>query len=185
MRNVAAVMLFAGSLLVAAPLSADAGPRIPKGWVLTFGPTAGFSMHEQRSNGAVLGGEISAPYLMDSGFWIGAYADALHDFGPSRQRLSIGPEAGFAIFGVDGGFLTEIADGYVRKGYTMRGVLTLGVLGLYGRYGHLDGKDPEASFGEIGLLFKGFTTLSEQPQRGPRPRPVPPPATDNRSPDAE
>lgn len=169
MRKLVVPLIAAAASLHAATLSADAGPRIPQGWVLTFGPTAGFSMHDQRANGAVLGAEVSAPYMMNSGFWIGAYADTLRDFGPQRTRLSVGPEMGFAILGVDGGFLTEFADGYVRKGYTMRGVLTLGVLGLYGRYGKLNGPDAESSFGEIGLLIKAFTPLSEQPQRGPRP----------------
>ena len=176
MRKLSACSISLAAMLVAPTLGADAGPRIPKGWVLTFGANGGFSMHPERSNGAVLGAEVSAPYLADSGFWFGAYADTLHDFGPGWQRFSFGPEAGFAIFGVDGGLLAELADGTMRKGYTIRGVLTLGVLGLYGRYGSLGGPDPERGFGEIGLLMKAFWPLSEQPRRGGPPRPLPPSA---------
>lgn len=181
MRTFSTWLLGVATALVAPSLAADAGPPVPRGWVLTFGANGGYSMHPERANGAVLGAEVSAPYLASSGLWFGAYADALHDFGPRRQRLSFGPELGFAVFGVDGGPLLELADGATRTGFTLRGVLTLGVLGLYGRYGYLDGADPERGFGEIGLLIKAFTPLSEQPRRGAPPRdrePTRPGATD-------
>jgi len=158
-------LLGAALALVAPPLGADAGPRVPQGWLLTFGANGGYSLHPDGANGAVLGAEVSAPYLASSGYWYGAYADALHDFGPRRQRFSLGPELGVAVLGVDGGLLAELADGSMRTGYTVRGLLTFGVIALYGRYGHLGGEG-EASFGEIGLLIKGYKELSPQPPRG-------------------
>ncbi len=182
MRTHLAWLLGAATALVAPPIAADAGPPVPQGWTLLFGANGGYSMHPEHGNGAVLGAEVSAPYLAKSGLWFGAYADALHDFGPRRQRLSLGPELGFGFFGVDGGPLLELADGATRTGFTIRGLLTLGVIGLYGRYGTLGGADPERGFGEVGLLIKAFTPLSDQPTRGPRRYEEPARSPSNRDP---
>jgi hypothetical protein len=131
------------------------------GWYSLVGANVGMSVLARQSNGAVLGAEASIVHLSRDVFWAGGYVDALHDTSWGAQRISIGPELGAAIFGIDGGYLMQIDHGSIEHGFVVRPLITFGVLALYGRYGHLFIGDGRDDFGELGLLLKYPIDLSK------------------------
>lgn len=120
----------------------------PAGLYFPVGLSTGASL----GNGAgfYLGGETSAVYLSRSLFWLGGYADAKRDFGGGAWRVSAGPEIGYGVAGVDGGYLVEYAGGKQRQGFAGRAVVGVSAVSLACRVGAL-GSD---LFAEIGLLLK-------------------------------
>ena len=151
---------------------ADAGPKIASGWYVPVGLTLAGSVHPDRPDGFVLGAEVSAAHIdMDSGFWYGAYLDALWDFGPDALRFSLGPEIGVGPVGLDGGYLGEIHDRTYTHGFQLRLLLTLGVVAVYGRWGHLFRHPREENFGEFGLLVKFPVPVKLEPASWQRPLP--------------
>lgn len=162
--------------LSAGTASGDAGPRIDNGLYVMPGPILAAAFHPVQSNGMVFGAEVSVPYFRD-GLWAGAYGDVVRDFGASTTRFTFGPELGLGPLGVDGGYLFQIAEHGTRHGYALRGLLTLGIVGLYTRYGHLSGGDPgdESHFTEVGVLIKAFFPAATDERRRYRGRPVEPP----------
>ena len=138
--------------------------------LLSGGANVGVSSHDQIANGFVLGAEASLVFLhlgagnpppdadapgVPSGTpgWVGLYTDVVRDTGSDTTRFTIGPELGITVVGVDGGLLAQLGD-EGRWGLTVRPVLTLGVLALYGRFGHFMDDLPEPEFFETGLLIK-------------------------------
>lgn len=117
------------------------------------GPSAGASFQHPEGGGFTLGGEVSAVAATDSYLWYGAYVDGLYDFGASETRLSIGPEFGYLIFGVDGGYLLAASAEGQRHGVSVRPLLTFGLVAAYSRLGVLFG-DRGDTFGEAGVLLK-------------------------------
>lgn len=189
-----ATLAIAALLLVAAPAAADVGPKITSGWFLPVGLTLGAGLHPEEEHGVVLGGEVSAAYLSvrDLMWWAGAYADVLYDFGTEATRFSVGPEVGLSVFGLDVGYLGVVddQDGYA-SGLQVRGVVTIGFMAVYGRWGHVFGDVGEHDFGEVGLLIKAPIPLDVEPYRpGPpvepyRPGPADaPPPQENEGPPA-
>src|SRR5262249_48648178 len=115
----------------------------------------GVVIHEATSNGAYLGPEASfVHFANETRFWIGGFADALHDFSTNTTRISVGPELGFGPFGIDGGFTSEISESGPRFGFAVRPVLTLSVVALTGRIAHVSGGGSTETFGEVGVLLK-------------------------------
>lgn len=84
------------------------------GFWLTPGFTGSMS-----KNYTYLGGELSAIYLREDLFYGGAYADVSRSL-KKNMRYSAGPEFGFAVFGVDGGYVYQKDDGIVHHGYSIR-----------------------------------------------------------------
>lgn len=141
---------------------------LPSGWVLPVGVNLGAARGSNAARGIVVGPEISVVNFEDKhrGFWFGAYADALYDTGASQLRLSIGPEAGWALLGVDGGLVLGAGNGGTHAGVTMRGLLTLGVLAGYVRGGAIF-DDKHTSFAEFGVLLKIPYPLTDSLLDGP------------------
>lgn len=160
----------AGALVVAAALVARPAGAEPRpyltGWYAPAGVVIGASQHPAQSNGLVLGVEQSLVHQRGprAGWWGGLYADLLRDFGSSTTRFSAGPELGYGLIGVDGGFVTFL-QGSADRGVQGRLLFSLGVLSLYGRAGWLPtGAHP--SFTEVGLLIKWPISLGLPPAPG-------------------
>jgi hypothetical protein len=87
--------------------------------------------------------------------WLGLYGDLVRDLGSDTTRLTVGPEVGHELAGVDGGMLLQLGD-QSRWGVTARLVGTIGVLAIYARWGHFlsDGDLPDQDFVELGILVK-------------------------------
>lgn len=123
------------------------------GWFMPVGVDLGYAVLPRSSPGALLGGEISAAYFNTGGpSWYGAFASGAFVTNANQGRFSIGPEVGFAIFGVDGGFLDVVANGQNAAGFTLRGMLTLSFITLYGRWDHTLPGSVDA--GQVGVLLK-------------------------------
>jgi len=142
----AAVVLIAARQARATSWDPD-GLWLPVG--LQFGPSA----VEESREGAFIGGEASF-VSYSRGVWIGGFADAVWDTGPGQLRHVIGPEIGWATFGIDVGYLGVLQDGEYRPGVAARAICTVGFAGLYGRYGRVFGDAPTPGFGELGVQLK-------------------------------
>jgi hypothetical protein len=88
--------------------------------------------------GALVGGELSLARLRDGDF-IGAYADAYHDWGVHGMYATAGLEFGRKLLGLDGGLALRFAGGERDVGFTGRVTLGLGVAGVYVRFAHFTG----------------------------------------------
>jgi hypothetical protein len=168
----------ASTALVEREARADFGPKFDETGFVSLGLNTSYSMHPRPiSNGFVFGGEASVGYLnMGRAFWVGAYSDVLRDFGADATRFSVGPELGFAIVGLDGGYVGDYRDGKYHHGFSMRLQLTLVIFSLYGRGGKIFGDPLESGFGEIGFLYKiPIPFLEHNPPRPPWIEPPPPP----------
>ena len=156
MRARLAVLLVCG---LAATALADDDDRRARSFVLG-GVTLAY-IHHGDDNGGAVGAEASIVFvsstrgegaLVGNDFrWGGLYADALRDFALDVTRFSIGPELGASLFGADFGFLYQ-TDG--RKGFTVRPVLTAGVVTLFYRFGHYIEGDDDKNFHEFGVIGK-------------------------------
>jgi hypothetical protein len=144
-------------------------------WYLPIGITAG-AVTRSHGSGGVLGAEASfVRFPIANEDFAGAYVDALYDFGNRRTRLSLGPEVGFRLFGLDGGPALQIGDGRTDVGWYARGFFTLGFFSLYARTGSFPGAPDPRAFLEGGVLLKWPIQLAADP---PPPEPVgPPPPT--------
>jgi len=81
-----------------------------------------------------VGFEASAVKLPGADFWwFGGYVDFVQVLPNRASRLSLGPELGWGPVGVDAGLLGEYSGrtGKFNAGLQARGMLTLGVLGIY------------------------------------------------------
>lgn len=171
----------ASAALVALGLSVftERVARADRNWdlFLPVGGVTGYSFHPERvGNGAVLGGEASLVFLHNDNLtWLGGYVDAVHDFGPSATRISIGPELGKAIFGIDGGFVLSTYGG-PHAGVCGRFLISLAVLHLYTRVGTIFDSPKEGTYGELGVMLKIPIPIDKDwPWNAPRPPPRPPP----------
>jgi hypothetical protein len=104
-------------------------------WYLLGGVTGGLTT-VAHDRGGFVGGELSAARLSHGGRWIGAYGDGYYDFGAQRGYVTLGPELGYKMFGVDAGGAARLGGDRVELGPTGRLFVTLGVLSIYGRYAY-------------------------------------------------
>ncbi len=107
--------------------------------------------------GGFVGGEMSLVWLKE-GLWGGLYADGLYDFGHSAATVSVGPEIGYALFGLDGGvafrFGRDGEEDSPEIGYHARALLGMGGFALFGRYGIWPNSQTAEHVVQIGLLLK-------------------------------
>jgi hypothetical protein len=121
-------------------------------------PSVGLYLPVGLSTGAVfdhhagfdLGAEVSMAYLWRSLLWLGAYADASRNLTAGTWRMSAGPELGYGVVGVDGGYLVERGGQARRRGFAARVLLGGLPVALACRAGMLGGD----AFAEVGLLLK-------------------------------
>jgi hypothetical protein len=155
--------LFALPTLAAVAVARDAsadyyGPK--SGWYLPVGVDVGYAL-SSGAPGVLLGGEVSVVYIDMRGLeggpsgpvWIGAFASGGYITGQNAGRFSFGPEVGYAIFGLDGGFVDIVADGRDTTGVTLRPMLTLSFITVYGRWDHTFDRGG-VDTGQVGLMLK-------------------------------
>lgn len=135
-----------------APSDAPAPKRKPeRGFYLPIGAWTGLSLHPNPAY--FLGGELSFVHFWNESLVsLGGYADALYDFGRDDVRLTIGPEIGKGLFGIDAGYAIELERaGAVRHGAVVRPYASVSYLTLGARLGYFQGS---GWLGELGLLMK-------------------------------
>lgn len=164
MRRGASVALV-GLVLASREARAEQAPWLT-GWYAPSGVSVGASLHPERPNGVVLGFEQSLVYQRGprAGLWGGIYADIQRDFGARWTRLSVGPELGYGVVGLDFGAAAIWRDGRVDTALQGRLLATIGVAAVYGRLGVIPGGADER-YGEIGLLLKWPWWLDRPPRR--------------------
>jgi hypothetical protein len=140
-RAVFAVTVLSGAFL---PRTASADLNLPymgpsSGWYLPVGVDLAYAWLPAGTTGALLGGEASVAYVDFSStpHWYGAFVSGGYLTNTTAGRFSVGPEVGYAIFGLDGGFVDVVSSGKDYAGFTLRPMLTVGFLTLYGRWDHL------------------------------------------------
>jgi len=164
--------------LAGAPGRADArvADSFPEAWYLPIGVTAG-AVARHGGSGGVLGAEASvARFPIENDWFGGGYVDALYDFGNRRTRLSLGPEIGYRLFGLDGGLAAQTGGGRTDLGWYGRGFFTLGVFSIYARTGSFPGAPDPRAFLEGGVLLKWPIQLAATPPPPDGPARPPPPA---------
>jgi hypothetical protein len=156
------------ALLLAGHAGAHGRPKLPSRAVyispgLTFGGTYSFDL----STRPMLGGEVSAYYWRD-GRYIGLFAEGLYDWSRSAARITVGPELGWGFVGLDGGYLADFSAGGPHHGGSVRLFFSVGVVGLFVRYGAVrDAPD----FVDFGLFIKApMTVYREERASGRAPR---------------
>jgi hypothetical protein len=158
MRQPLLLAALLASIVSVSARSAGATDRV----VVPVGMNVGGALHSgSASGGAIIGAEVSVvQYEASSGWfktpeeWHGGYVDFLYDGGTGRTRLSIGPEIGNSIFGIDGGFVAAFGGGRLHPGFAVRPMLTLGIIALVVRIGDVPGDSVTGRYEEIGLLLK-------------------------------
>lgn len=124
------------------------------GWYIPVGVNLGASLvPPQDRYGLVVGLEGSAAWIEDL-VWYGGYVDCLYDSGLGMGRVSLGPEVGFAFFGIDGGAVIQMDEHGATLGLAVRPVVTIGFAAVYGRWIHLFDGGAGLDVGEVGMLFK-------------------------------
>ena len=122
-------------------------------WFVLGGATGGASFGST-SNGGYLGAEVSVARLL-RGWWYGLYADAEYDFGMGTPTVSLGPEFGYWVLGVDGGVgIRPGEDETFAVGPRIRGLLTVGLVSLYYRHAYWPGDRENRTVRQVGLLLK-------------------------------
>jgi hypothetical protein len=108
----------------------------------------------------LVGAELSIAKGTEGFAWLGAYADTVWLPDRDRVRLSMGPEFGFLMFGVDGGPVFELDERGSRGGIQVRPLLSFVWAHIYARFGRTYG-DHGSDFREFGLLLKYPIDLKE------------------------
>jgi hypothetical protein len=111
--------------------------------------------------GGFVGGELSVAWLKEL-WWGGIYADGAYDFGHGAGTFTAGPEVGWGPIGLDGGAGLRLGlKDEPEVGFVGRGMITLGLFAVFGRYGYwLDTNDEDdpnvvgTHVGQVGVLVK-------------------------------
>jgi hypothetical protein len=166
-----------GCLLVAAGCVIDVNPSFAQepsqesaerngrmsydGSYVMLGPSLTLTLDRDEGDGGALGGEASFVGVRDA-LWAGAYLDAVHAFAADETRLSIGPEVGVRLLGVDAGYVLNLGARSAQHGLAVRPMLTLGVVTVYFRSTWLAGERADW-LGELGVLLKAPILLGNEP----------------------
>lgn len=105
----------------------------PSGLFLPYGLTVGYlssETHAGTERSGKLGGELSLAAAHDR-VWYGGYTDATYDITGQRAWLSLGPELGTALLGMDAGAVLVAGVGGTRAGYRLRAVLNFPIANSY------------------------------------------------------
>lgn len=121
-------------------------------WLLLGGVSGGGSLASD-DNGGFAGGELSVVRLRQS-WWIGGYLDGGYEFAQSAPFLSVGPELGYSVIGVDGGAFVRCDEAGVELGPQGRVAIGVGVFSLFARYAFLPHAQRNQHVVQIGAVFK-------------------------------
>jgi hypothetical protein len=130
------------------PFSIGAEPA----WYLLGGVSGGGSLASD-DNGGFVGGELSLVRLRQ-GRWVGAYVDGGYEFGQDAPFLSLGPELGVSVVGIDGGAFLRFDDDGLALGPQGRLVVGLGLFSVYARYAYMLEAERNEHIVQIGAMFK-------------------------------
>jgi hypothetical protein len=167
------VLLFCLSLGGLAPAAAEeteeTHPAISVGyqpaWYLMAGATGGAAFRSAGTGGFV-GAEASV-VRMHNDLWFGLYTDGAYDFGRRSPVLSIGPEFGYDVLGLDTGAGLRWSSGAPVAGVMSRLSVNTGVVGFYGR--HIYWFGPQSHAIQAGMTLK-FPLISPWGPGSVRPR---------------
>lgn len=134
-------------------------PRLEGDW-LPLGLVLGGSNHDDQDGGTLFGAEASLTRL-DRFFW-GGWVDAVYDVVPRSFRFGIGPEIGWSILGVDGGFVGQVEHGAFRPGIAARLFLSFGSFGGFVRHEWLFGDGEDDRILELGFFLKLLVGLTRE-----------------------
>jgi hypothetical protein len=139
-------------------------------WVLKLGvPVAGSFGPYNRLNRFVSGVELNCGRLdPDSVAWLGGYVDAHWNFTDEQARFSIGPMVGWAMFGLDAGYLLAHDEYGARHGLAVRPFITFGYVAFYYRWASLFGRRGD-SINDVGLLIEWPFPLTKKVMLEPSP----------------
>jgi len=139
------------ALLVVLPGSRAAADNfLPvTGWYLPVG--AGFSS-QSHDKDFLVGPEVSLVRWSEA-FWAGGYVDNVRATSRPRGRVSVGPEIGWGILGLDGGLSFAAGGGPAARGGVVRGLVCFPSLQFFYRE---EFSKQESSY-EWGVLFKMTT----------------------------
>ena len=110
----------------------------PTGWYLIPGLTYGGAKTLGGAPGISLGGEVSASYF-NTGRFVGAVSDVVHNFGEKATRVSLGAMGGWGVFGAELSYLASMKESQIDHGIAVRPFISFGYLGGFLRYGVLFG----------------------------------------------
>ncbi|MCP4132932.1 MAG: hypothetical protein GY754_18350 [bacterium] len=97
-----------------------------------------------------VGGELSTAWFSQmSYFWYGAYTDFLYLPEVSEYRYSIGPEAGYKLFGFDCGYHGVVSNSKYYHGVVARVLVTAPFVHPYFRFGYVFNQTWYAEFGVL------------------------------------
>lgn len=154
------------ALFAVTPALADAAPKPNSGIWGSAGVPLGLGIH-RGPNQFFFGAEASVFHLNRDFRWLGGYADIVAEPSSEAVRVSVGPEIGMAVLGMDAGYVREIG-GAGRHGFAVRPMLTLAFTTLAFRVGHFPGDDG-GTYGELTLLVKIPFEIKTEPRLIPRP----------------
>lgn len=120
-------------------------------WFLLGGVTTGGTI-ALADRGALVGGELSLVRLRERTY-LGAYTDAYYDWGADGTYVTLGPEIGYAVIGLDGGVAWRFAGGDTQIGATGRLSVGVGLVNIYARYAYFDAMSDDHVI-QIGLAVK-------------------------------
>jgi hypothetical protein len=122
-------------LLVAWPRPAHAHGWIDfdEAYALKVGVPLGYSIDPGHISSTFSGLELNFGTGLDRETWFGLYTDAQWRLEAKQARWSIGPMFGWALFGLDGGYLVARGDGELRRGFAVRPFVTAGIIAGYYR----------------------------------------------------
>lgn len=148
------------------PARADAAPKPSSGLWGSVGVPLGLGLH-RGPNQFFFGAEASLFHLNRDFRWLGGYADIVAEPSSEAVRVSVGPEIGMAVLGIDAGYVRELG-GTKRHGFAVRPMLSLAFTTLAFRIGHFPGEEG-GTYGELTLLVKVPFEISTEPYRHARP----------------
>ncbi len=152
----------------------DSGSTTP---MISPGIVIGTASTEQGHGDFIFGAELSRFRLSESAAcagdgapspsmgwstttWVGGYVDGVYDFANHAARVTLGPEVGTEVVGIDGGLAVEATADQVHVGFALRPVLTFGYVQLFFRWEELTAVGSQY---EAGTLLKWPVEL---PRRG-------------------
>lgn len=129
------------------------------GLYFSVGPNLGYGFERAMGmgHGGLFGLETSLVRVVDTekldNVWFGAYTDLVATAAGNELHWTIGPEVGYAFFGIDGGYLFATSKVGSEQGFVVRPMLTIGIFTAYFRLGKILTGDADR-FGEVGMLLK-------------------------------
>ena len=139
------------------------------GWYGKVGLETGVVFARERGAAPLLGGTATFVRMNDQLEWVGLQGDLLVDWNAERAagaRLSLGPELGVSVYGVDVSYFGERIDGASHHGFQARAKVTVGVAAIYLRAAYvLAGGDETSLDTGVQLKLPVYTRRSRRSMR--------------------